>query len=309
MRSRIAGALLVACLLGASVARADGRAELEKARVSFLTRNWADAEERLRVLLDPQTGVKERPIVSQARMYLGSILNAQGKKEETRELYEKLVLDDPGYEPDPLGFPADAINTFIDVRSGLLEQIRQAAQAAARAAADKRIRDEAEREAQRVWLEKVKAQAGERDITVRNSRLVASLPFGIGQFQNRQYLLGGIFAGIEASALIGMGITTLMYRYARDRENQELTGTNQLSPQWHNRAEDIRVVNLSLLGGFAGAAIVGIVQANLVYVPERAEKKPRPLPPLEPASRLSSIAPIVSLVPSGLVLGVQGFTF
>lgn len=232
MRARLAaGAILVACLLGASRAHADSRAELEKARVSFLTRNWADAEERLRALLDPKSGVKDRPIVSQARMYLGSILNAQGKKEETKEIFEKLVLDDPGYEPDPLGFPGDAINTFIDVRSGLLEQIRLAAQTAARQAAEKKARDDAEREAQRVWLEKVKAQAAERDVTVRNSRFVASLPFGVGQFQNRQYVLGGIFAGIEASALVGMGITTLMYRYARDRENQELSGSNQLSPQ------------------------------------------------------------------------------
>lgn len=317
MRSRPAAVVLaLACLLGAPAARADARTDLEKARVSFLSKNWADAEVRLRAILDPQHGVKDRAILSQARMYLGAVLNGQGRTDEAKELFEKLARDDPGYDPDPLGFPADAINTFIDVRAALVEQIRIDSVRRAREAAEKKAREDAEREAERLWLEKVKAQAGERDITVRNSRIVASIPFGVGQFQNQQHVLGGIFAGVELGALVGMGITTLMYRYARDRENEELNGTNQLAAQWHNRAEDIRIVNLSLLGGFLGAAAIGIVQANLSYVPERAEKRSRPLPPLEPAPRMSSIAPVVSVLPgrdgttpAGMVLGVRGLAF
>ena len=90
-------------------------------------------------------------------MYLGASQLALGKTDEAKDTFEKLVLDHPTFEPDPLSFPGPAINMFIDVRSSLLEQIRNAQMTAARLAAEKKAREEADREAQRVWLEKVKA--------------------------------------------------------------------------------------------------------------------------------------------------------
>lgn len=311
-------------------ARADPRADLEKARAAFLARNWGDAEERLRALLDPKNGLKERSLVSQARMYLGASLLAQGKTEEAKDTFEKLVLDDPTFDPDPLSFPGEAINTFIDVRSSLLEQIRNAQQTALRLAAERKAREEAEREKQRLWLEKVKAQAAEEKITVRHSRIVASLPFGAGQFQNGQPILGWAFLGTEVAAIAGTAVTYGMYLYARSRENEELRrpggDVNQLVPQYHQRAEDLRLANLAFAGAFVGIAASGIIQAHLSFVPESAEKKKRDLPPLGLRSRspaasasaerpLSGFAPIVSPLsgmdgtPAGVYLGLRGVTF
>lgn len=102
-------------------ARAQGRAELEKARAAYIARNYAEAEERLRALVDPSTGTKERAVLSQARMVLGAALLAEGKREPAEEVFEKLILEDPAFEPDPLGFPGDVINTFIDTRVQLQE--------------------------------------------------------------------------------------------------------------------------------------------------------------------------------------------
>lgn len=313
------------------VAHADSRTELEKARASFLARNWIDAEERLHVLLDPKSGLKDRTLISQARMYLGASLLALGKTEDAKDAFEKLVLDDPTFEPDPLSFPGPAINTFFDVRSSLLEQIKNAQLTAARLAAEKKAREDADREAQRVWLEKVKAQAGEEKITVRHSRVVASIPFGVGQLQNGDRLLGWAFLGTEAAALAGTVVTYGMYMYARDRENEELNrpagDINQVVPQYHQRAEDIRLVNLGFAGGFVLAAAVGIVQAHVAFVPESAEKKKRDLPPMTPRSSslggdrsaarrvLSTIAPIVTPLsrqdgtPSGVYIGIRGMAF
>ena len=317
-------------MLHAVAAYADGRSELEKARASFLARNWTDAEERLRVLLDPKTGLRERPLISQARMYLGASLLAQGQHDDAKEIFEKLVLDDPTFDPDPLSFPGEAINMFIDVRSSLLEQIKNAQQTAARLAAEKKAREEAEREAQRVWLEKVKAQAAEEKITVRHNRIVASLPFGAGQFQNRQPLLGWIFLGAEVAAIGGTAVTYGMFRYARSREIEELSrpggDRNQLAPQYHQRAEDLRIVNLGFTGAFVAIAAIGIAQAHIAFVPEAAEKKKRDLPPVGARSRLhrpegrapaplSGFAPIVSPLPGkdgtpgGLFVGLRGVTF
>lgn len=318
-------AVFASSLLWARAGHADDRAELEKARASFLARNFADAEERLRVLLDPSTGLKERPLVSQARMYLGAAQLAQGKREDAKQTFEKLVLDDPSYEPDPLSFPSEAINTFIDVRAALLEQIKAAQVAAARLAAERKAREEAEREAYRLWLERVKAQASEEKITVRNSRVVASLPFGAGQFQNRQPVLGWLFLGTELAALGGTFVTYGMYQYARGREQEELMGFSQKGPQYRRWAENIRFANLGFAGAFAALAAVGIVQAHLAFVPERVETKSRELPAPEPVrsssgekERLSStarIAPVVSPLPgrdgapSGVFVGVYGTAF
>lgn len=317
-------------LLAGSHARADARVELEKARATFLARNWADAEERLRSILDPKSGLKERSLISQARMYLGASLLLQGKRDDATDVFEKLVLDDPTFEPDPLSFPSEAINTFIDVRSSLLEQIRNAQQTAARLAAEKKAREAAEREAERVWLEKVKAQASEETITVRHNRVVASLPFGAGQFQNGQPALGWSLLGAEVAALAGTAVTYGMYLYARSRENEELRrpggDVNQLVPQYHQRAEDLRIANLGFAGAFVAIAAIGIVQAHIAFVPETAEKKKRELPPLglRPSSKreaartalpLFGIAPIVSPLigtdgtPSGVLLGVRGAVF
>ncbi len=342
VRRFVAIAALAFATFSAPAALADGRAELEKARASFLARNWKDAEERLKVLLDPKNGLKERPLISQARMYLGASLLAQGQKDEAKEVFEKLVLEDSSYEPDPLSFPSEAINTFIDVRSSLLEQIRTATQNAARLAAERKAKEEAEREAQRVWLEKVKAQAAEEKITVKHSRTIASLPFGVGQFQNGQPVLGWIFLGTQVAALGGTAVTFGMYRYARDREQEASTMEHPLwqqrVAQWNQRSNEIELVNLSFCGAFLLSAAVGIVQANVAFVPESAEKKKRDLPPLgagRPASNpsrtpshprsvdeprgtttaLSSIAPLVSPLPgrdgspAGVFLGVSGAVF
>jgi hypothetical protein len=256
----LGAAALGAVILGAAPALADGRAELEKARAAYLARNWGEAEERLRVLVDPTTGLKERTLVSQARMYLGAALLAQGKKDPAKDVFEKLVLEDPTFEPDPLSFPGEVVNTFIDTRAQLAERIKNAAITAAKLEAERKAREEAEREKQRVWLEKVKAQAQDEKITVRNSRLVASVPFGVGQFQNNQPVLGWIFLGVESALVVGTVITLPLYLYARDRENS-FRNANDIptADLWRERGNDIQLTNLGLVGAFAVVAIAGVV--------------------------------------------------
>lgn len=297
--------VLCAALLSTGAARADGRADLEKARAAYLARNWQEAEDRSRALIDPNTGLKERSLLSQARMYLGATLMAQKKTEAAVAVFEKLVLEDPTFDPDPLSFPGDVVNTFIDTRAELAERIKNAAVTAAKLEAERKAREEAEREKQRVWFERVKAQAAEEKITVRNSRLVASLPFGAGQFQNQHHTLGWVFLGVEAALVAGTIVTLPMYLYARDRE-AELRDVNDIptADLWHRRGDEIQITNLALGGAFALVAIGGAVQANLAYTPEREERRRRELPPLGKVTPF--IAPVAG---GGGVVGLTGVTF
>jgi TolA-binding protein len=312
-RGLVVAAAFCVVVLGGRAAFAQGRVDVEKARAAYLARNYSEAEERLRALVDPKTGTKELSLLSQARMYLGAVLLAQGKRGPAVEVFEKMILEDPAFEPDPLSFPGDVINTFFDVRGQLQEKIRQAAQNAARLEAERRARAEEERRRQEAWLAKVKQMATEEKITVRHNRLIAFLPFGAGQFQNGDRVLGWTFLVSEAACVIGTGITVPMYSYARGRaEDEARAGDLERKAQlYQDRADNIRTVNLSFAGAFAAIAITGIVQANLSYVPETVETKKRDLPPI------SHVTPIVSplasregsAVPSGVFVGLSGVTF
>jgi len=299
----------VIVVLSGRAASAQGRVDVEKARAAYLARNYAEAEDRLRPLVDPKTGLKELALLSQARMYLGAVLLAQGKRDPAVEVFEKMILEDPTFEPDPLSFPGDVINTFFDVRAQLQEKIRQAAEASARLEAERRAKAAEERRKQEAWLAKVKQLAAEEKITVRNNRLVAFLPFGAGQFQNGDPVLGWTFLVTEAVLVVGTGITVPMYAYHRGRAEDLASANDSRTAQlYQDRADNIRTVNLSLVGAFAAIAITGVVQANLAFVPEKVETRTRELPPL------ARIAPVItpvgrnetSAAPDGATLGIRG---
>ncbi len=306
LRRLAAASALAAAMLCAAPALADGRADLEKARAAYLARNYTEAEERLRALVDPKSGLREPGLLSQARMNLGATLLAQGKKDAASEVFERLILEDPSYEPDPLSFPGEVINLFIDIRSQLRERIKAAAENAARLEAERRAREAAEKTAREEWQKKVEKMASEEIITSRHSRLVACLPFGAGQFQNGQPVLGWIFLGVEGGALAATAITWPMYRYNRIRQKEELDthNTEFKAAAYGQRADDIELANWIAYGGAAAVAAIGIVQANIAFKPDVVEIKKRELPPI------SKITPTVGPAPGGGVLvGLTGATF
>lgn len=279
----IAGCL--AALSATSPAVAQGRPDLEKARAAYLARNYAEAETRLRALIDPTTGTKERSVLSSARMVLGATLVAQGRGEQASDVFEKLILEDPAFEPDPLGFPGEVINAFIDTRARLQERLKTAAEVAAKLEAERRAREDFERRAREAWLEKVKEQAGTERVTVQNSRLVASIPFGAGQFQNRQRGLGWTFLGLESALLVATVITVPMYVYARDRANDEARGfdVDGRADAYQERAQQLRFFNIGFASGFALVAAAGVIQANAAFVPSFDDTRRRELPVLQTA--------------------------
>ncbi len=51
-----------------------------------------------------------------ARMFLGAVLFAEPEKDGV-DVFERLLVDDPQFEPDPLSFPTSVVNDFIDIRA------------------------------------------------------------------------------------------------------------------------------------------------------------------------------------------------
>lgn len=299
------GAAAWFCL--ATPADADVQSELEKGRAAYVAKNFAEAEPHFRRVLDPQETGRDAGQTSLARMYLGAIAVGERRRDDATKLFEVLLLDDQLYEPDPLTFPTEVINLFIDTRAQLRVRLNAAAAERARLEAERKAREEIERKARDAWLLRVQELASEEKITVRSSRYFAMVPFGAGQFQNGQNALGVTFLAIETTLVLGTALSLPFYMSAQSSAADEfaLGDPSRLAQAYKDRARSIRTLNLSLVGGFVLTAAIGVFQAQWSYVPERFEMRRRSLPPA-PTGQKTAVLPIVYGVEGGAVGGFGG---
>lgn len=280
--SKWAAASLVALAIALSpgVAAADEQSELEKGRNAYYAQQYAEADTRFRELLDPATGTLHEPaLIAQARMLWGAVKYAQGKKAEANAIFEKLLLEDPQFEPDPLAFPTDVINAFIDARARIRDKLNAAAQAAARREAERRAREEEEKRRQAERIALLERLATEEKITERHSRWVAMIPFGVGQFQNKKPALGWAFLIAESALLAGAVATVPIYdAQVRDAERANLDRRYSDVNERLAQASVTRAWNNVLVTGFVVTAVLGIAQAQATFVPETVEVKKRQIP-------------------------------
>lgn len=275
-------ALLLAAVLTTTPALAlSEQAEIDKARAAFVIKNYRDVETRLRHLLEGTNLIRDPGNIAQARMFLGAALVEQNRATEATPVFERLLLDDPQFDPDPLTFPSKTLEAFIDTRAQMRDRLAAKAAEEARRAAEQRRRQEEERQQQAKRLATLETMAGERSITVKHSRLVASLPFGVGQFQNGQNALGAFFLASEAALVVGSLITVPLYLNAIARRNEEIAGYDieGQANGYRDRAVDARTANIAFNVLFAITAAAGIAQAHVAFVPESTEVKRRPIPP------------------------------
>ena len=287
-----------------TAAHADEQGDLDKARAAYLARRYDEAERRFRTMLDPVNGTLHDPtLLSRARMYWGAVALAKSSAVQATAIFEKLLLDDPTFEPDPLSFPADVINAFIDTRARMRERLSALAAEQARRDAERRAHDEAEKKRQAEHLALVERLASQEEILDRHSRYIALLPFGVGQFQNGNKALGWLFLTSEAALTIGGSIALPFYTTNRsDGFDAYVVKRNQaVAEQYFQRANTARDVNIALLGTALGVAVLGIIQAEVAYVPDVVTVKRRPIP--DASAFTPTFAP--TFAPDGHVGGGQ----
>jgi hypothetical protein len=296
---RIAVALLLGASLVCASARADELADLEKARAAYASRNYDDADTRLRALLDPKTGTLREPqLVADARMYWGAVMIAKKRNDEAAALFEKLLLDRPEYEPDPLSFPQEVLNFFIDTRSKIRSKLAAEQQRRIQEELAKKKKDQEEKDRQIRRLAMLEALAGQETVTQKNSRLAALVPFGYGQFQNGQKELGWTF--LVSESVLGIASLAIVPFYVQalyDMRDAQANRRTDLAEGYLDRAKSLRTANLILFGSFILTAVTGIVQAQVGFVPERSETRKRTIPAVG-----TSIVPVIG----GATLGIEG---
>jgi tetratricopeptide (TPR) repeat protein len=289
---------MLAVVLTAAPARADDAAELERAKASYDAGRYAEGVERFREILNPATpnALHEPSAIERARAYYAACLIALGRSDEAEAEIEKVIRANPLYSPDPVAFPSKVIDRFIEVKSRLKQELEAASRA--RAAAEQAAKAKTERQ-QREYIETLQRMASEETVLVRNSRWIAMIPFGVGQFQNRQEGLGYAFLLAESAlAITSMASfaihTGLIATYSTATEPIDF---DKFESQLNTAFDVNRYSNVAL----AAVALAGIIHAQVTFVPEFTETRLRPLPQPPP-----TLTPKVGAGPSGVFLGISG---
>jgi hypothetical protein len=234
----------------------------------FLKGSEADSEAEL------TPGLQE-----QARVYFGACLLANGEESKAERQFRTALEGNPLMPaPDPVLFPSQVRDLFFQVKADFLEAIRKAQEEQlekARLVAEARAR-RAQQERERV--RQLEVAAATETLISQNRRWVASIPFGVGQFQNGDTLLGGVFLVGEALLFITT-VAAVSFELGIHHEakgGSAVTSENQTDVK--NSLQLAHGIELGAGAGFIALAIAGITQAHLAYVPEiSVGKRNRPL--------------------------------
>ena len=290
--------VVVVGLLMGTMAFADELAVFEMGRVSYTGGRYEQAAERFSEMLEPTNPdrLKSPDLVEQARIYRAAALIALGRVQEAdKEIEEALQANSSAY-PDPVIFPAPVVERFTNVRSRIRQQLEAQARERAR---QERLRFEKERERkerEKARIQKLEELAEQEVQVVQNSRWVAALPFGVGQFQNQQDALAWTLVLGETALATTSVVTAAIAMDIESRGNDPNVDTVALN----ERLDTLRTANQLSFAGFALLAVGGVIHAQLTYVPSRKEVKTRPL-----TDELRA-TPTVSAVEGGAVLGLGG---
>jgi len=263
----------------------DEQAEFEKGRNAYRAQKYEEADARFLRMLDPEHGsLHDKVLIKQARMYWAATRVALHQDEDARGQFEILLNEDPHYEPDPLAFPTDVVNAFIDTRARLHARLEEIQREQYRRAAERKAREEVAHQREVARLKMLEKLAGEAEVTEKHSRWIALLPFGAGQFQNGQRTLGWFFVATESTLVAGGLVTVPIYWADLAKANQTYSlPTAPIAQQYLDRANTVQYINLALYGALAATVIAGAIQAEVAYVPDPVSIRPRAVPELPAA--------------------------
>jgi len=309
-------------------ARADEAQELELGKNRFDAGQYEEAVKRFTTMLDPSVApcqksapkksgrcrLTDKVLIERARAFAAASLVALGRINEADAHIETIFRQNPTYAPNPALFPAEVIDRFTEVKGRIGAELEAIARREAEIALQKRLVEQKAEDDERRWLEEIQRLAGQERVVTKNSRIVAAVPFGVGQFQNGSPGLGWFFAISEAvtgaAALTFAGVYNYYVSVDRKTVDPE-TGQPVDVAGLNNAIQTAAKLNQVAFGTWAALTIAGIVQAQLAFVPEVSTtvKRPipkRPVPREEQKSGPPSVVPVVSFLPGGAGLGLIG---
>jgi len=273
-RTALSGLVLMLMAAFALPVAADELSDFESARRNYDKQNYAKAARGLESLVGGVVPRATNPVVRlESRKYLGATYLFLGKKEAAREQFRALLEEDPEYDIDPVAFPEAVVQTFQEVQQEVAaKRAREDALEAVRRQREQS--DEVEeliRQQERIRA--LEELAAVETVEKVNSRWIAALPFGIGQFQNQDRPLGIMFAVTESAFLVASIATFIGHNSLRD-ENP--------APSEIERARRVeralRIGNWVSVGAFLSFAVAGVIEAEVRFKPVIRTTRKRELP-------------------------------
>jgi tetratricopeptide (TPR) repeat protein len=273
-RTALSGLVFVLMAAFALPVAADELSDFESARRNYDKQNYAKAARGLESLVGGVVPRATNPVVRlESRKYLGATYLFLGKKEAAREQFRALLEEDPEYDIDPVAFPEAVVQTFQEVQQEVAaKRAREDALEAVRRQREQS--DEVEeliRQQERIRA--LEELAAVETVEKVNSRWIAALPFGIGQFQNEDRPLGIMFAVTESAFLVASIATFIGHNSLRD-ENP--------APSEIERARRVeralRIGNWVSVGAFLSFAVAGVIEAEVRFKPVIRTTRKRELP-------------------------------
>jgi hypothetical protein len=282
-------------------------AALERARSSYQAARYDDCVREYGQLLQHLDEMEEisAGTVEQARTYYAACALATGDREEAdRQLRAALSSNPLMASPDPVVFPDQVRDLFFKVKADFLDEIQRVQDEkmeAARLEAEKRaelIRQEQRR------VERLESMVASETVVHENYRWIASVPFGVGQFQNGDAVWGGIFLGTQ---LLALGTAVFAVSSELSIHSQANGGRDVRDAKSYNEPlTQLRTAGVIGSAAFVFLATVGILEAHINFVPERpVGPRPRPLPP-EVRRKPPAVVPTVTSHGNDLGLGLAG---
>jgi tetratricopeptide (TPR) repeat protein len=265
---------LLALLLPAQPARANELDDFQQARQLYEAQQYEDAAFAFEELIGGEVPrIRNRALLLESRKYLGVCYLFLGRREQAELQFELLLGDDHNYELDPVAFPEEVQTVFHSVRRRLESENLKETREREREEEQAR-RKEADRllEERKDLMRLVELAQTER-VEHKNSRWIALIPFGVGQFQNGHNSLG-TFLAVSEALLVALNITSYFL-------HQSLEG-QQPEPERLGEArfaeKTFRITNQVTLGVFALLSIGGIVDAQIRFKPYWTQKQKRKIP-------------------------------
>lgn len=281
-------------------------AELARVVSSYEAGKYGECADSLRRLLtaDSARPLHDPDVIESARIYHAACLIGSGQTQAADEPLRAAIRQNPQMKaPDSLVFPPPVVERFLRVRETMFDVIRKAEDERVRRAQELAAEQEERARKERIRVQALEELAQSGSIVIPKTRWFALVPFGVGQFQNGDKPLGFVFLTSEvllaASALTALGVETHLVLEANrvDKVDPSINGRLQ---DWHTALEYTSYAWL-------GVTAIGIVEAQLSFVPEQHRVQKRPLPPeLRPQRSSLELRPSASPVPGGAVFGLSG---
>ncbi len=232
--------------------------------------------------------------VEAARTYHGACLIGVGRTTDAERVFKEAILENPQMKaPDGLLFPEAVVELFLRVHESMLDEIRRAEQKRMQDAEVRANREQRLRERERQRVEQLVAFAEKESVVETHNRWIASIPYGVGQFQNGSSGLGWLFL-VSETALSGLLVGSVYTQVYYQSKSAELAKTQE------ERNAGIRSATaLQTISGYGllGVGAIGILEAHLSFVPEVRIERKRQLPEhlRLPNNRSLSAQPTLSL--------------